>query len=181
MALTVVPFPRQGGEPGRHARVLLDAARAWRRPSTPGDPFPDARFADIPFPDDIVRRMGAAGLLNALGPLDGLMLVIAAHADAPLDLGRPGEPPRDPDARLLAWVLDAALAGEVSEDAVDRLALRVEIGARALLCAALRRLAGAARPRVERGVWPASVPCRRLDDDPDADPGPDSARLIAAE
>jgi len=177
---TVVPFPCQNRDPDRHTRVLLDAARAWRR-----RPGRDDACSDVPFPDAVVRRMGAAGLLNALAPLDGLMLVIAAHADVPLDLGRPGEPAREPDARLLAWVLDAALAGEVSEDAVDRLALRVEIGARALLCAALRRLAGAARPRVERGVWPASEsrwrPVDDLDGDLDADDMPNPASLLAAE
>ncbi|SDE86288.1 hypothetical protein [Rhodospira trueperi] len=178
---TIVAFPRQGGEPGRHALVLLDAARAWRRCPVHDDVISDAPGPVVPFPDVTVRRMGAAGLLNALAPLDGMMLVIAAHADEPLDLGRPGEPPREPDARLMAWVLDAALAGEISEDAVDRLALRIDIGARALLRAALRRLAGAMQPRVERGVWPLSATRCPPDHDLDAAPVPDPVSLLAAE
>jgi hypothetical protein len=173
---TVILFTRKESEPGRHALVLLDAARDWRR-------YP---AGDAPVSDAVVRQLGAAGLLGALAPLDGLMLVISVHAGEPLHLGRPGEPSRSSDARLLAWLFDQAVRDcEVSEDAVDRLALRVDIGARALLCAALRRLAGAARPRVERGVWPASEtrwrPDDDLDGDLDADPGPDPARLLAAE
>jgi|GEM_PF-3253540 len=186
MKTTVVPFPCpcQNGDPRRHTRVLLDAVRSWRRRPDCDDLFSEAPFPVAPFPDVIVRRMGAAGLLNAQAPLDGMMLVITAHADAPLDLGRPGEPPRGPDARLLAWVLDAALDGEVSEDAVDRLALRVDIGARALLRAALRRLAGATRPRVERGVWPTAETRWVPDDDLAADEAgdmPDPANILAAE
>jgi len=162
MDTTIVPFAREPGEPGRHALVLLDAARTWRRPSG----------RNVPFPDTIVRRMGAAGLLNALAPLDVLMLVLAAHAREPLDLGRSEDTPYPaPDARLLAWVLDEALAGEVSEDAVDRLALRVDMGARALVRATVCRLARAARPRVERGIWPGSG----LRHVPDLDPADDSA------
>jgi hypothetical protein len=178
---TVVPFPCKSRDPSRKTCVLLDAARSWRYGPGRDGLFSETPFRVSPFPDAIVRRMGAAGLLNALVPLDGVMLVIAAHADPPLDLGRPGELSREPDARLLAWVLDAALAGEVSDDAVDRLALRVEIGARALLRAALRRLAGATRPRVERGVWPASETRSRPDDDLDAGSIPEPANLLAAE
>jgi len=128
---------------------LLDAARAWRRHPGCGDPFPDST----------VRRLAAVGLLGALAPLDGLMAVITVHARDPVDLGRPGDPVRGPDARLLSWVLGTAVTDEaIGEAALDRLALRVAIGSRSLLGATLGRLSRAVRPRVTRAVLPDCVP-----------------------
>jgi len=174
MTATVVPLVRPTGAPGRHALGLLDAARSWRR--CPADQVGGSRF-----PDATVRRMGAAGLLNALAPLDTLMLVIAAHAEGRLDLGRAGDPPEGPDARLLAWMLEQAVTdGAVSVDAIDRLALRVDIGARPLLEVALRRIAATVRAPVQRGVWPGGgLADHDHDHDHDADVDADAAPMPA--
>lgn len=171
MNSTVIPIAGHCGSAGRQASALLDAARTWRRPTGDTSAFPDA----------IVRRMGAVGLMTALDPLDGVMRVMTAQAGEPLDMGRPGEPAMGTDARLMAWILGEALAGSVSEDAVDRLALRVDIGARALLCAGLHRLAGATRPRVARGVWPAPAAGWCPEEDPARNPTPASVYAAAAE
>ncbi len=149
MDRTVLPFPRSSEPAGGVGLLMLEAARAWRRHPGCGEPFPDST----------IRRLAAAGLLGAMAPLDGLMAVITVHAREPVDLGRPGDPVGGPDARLLSWILGAAvLDGEVGEAALDRLALRVAIGSRSLLGAALDRLSRAVRPRVTRGVLPDPLP-----------------------
>jgi len=148
MDTPVFPFPGACEPPGAAGLVLLDAARAWRR-------FPGCID---PFPNVVVRRLAAVGLLGALAPIDSLMAVISVRARDPLSIGAPGDPVCGPDARLLAWIFTMAVTdGVVDEAALDRLALRVSIGSRALLAAMLTRLARAVRPRVTRGVLPASM------------------------
>jgi len=151
MTRTIIPFPVMPAEATAQGAALLDAARAWRR-------LPNIHTR---FPDSTVRQLGATGLLGALTPLDALMAVIAANSPvhAPLDLGPVGTPAVTSDARLLAWVLGQAVCdGTVSEDALDRLALRLDIGAGALLGATLRWLACTTRPRVLRTAWPEPMP-----------------------
>jgi len=160
MTRTLIPFPVAPAEVTAQGVALLDAARAWRR-------LPSVHTR---FPESAVRQLGATGLLGALTPLDALMVVIAANSPghAPFDLGPVGTPLVTSDARLLAWALGQAVRdGTVSEDALDRLALRLDIGAGALLGATLRWLACATRPRVLRAAWPEPMPMTVPADDID--------------
>ncbi|MQX37435.1 hypothetical protein [Roseospira navarrensis] len=172
MSRTVIPFPAGPVAAGSPGETLLEAARTWRR--FPGCP--------APFPDGVVRQLGAAGLLGALMPLDALMVVLAARGPAarPLALGSVGTPADTQDARLLAGALAQAVRdGAAGDEAVERLARRLDLAGPALLDRALRRLGRAVRPRVARGAWPEAG--RGLPVDVVEDIGTETAPPHAAE
>ncbi|GEO80916.1 hypothetical protein [Pararhodospirillum oryzae] len=142
-ALRVSP----GLAPARPARLLVEAARTWAR-------TPDGRGG---FEPALARQVCAAGLGSLLPALDGLMVIIAVHAPAPLALGAPGSEPTTSDARLLVAALNGLVTtGESGGPAIDRLALRLGARGGALARACLARLAQALPAPAVRMVWPSA-------------------------